>query len=352
MTLPWSPIYTVERSGQPEITVYGVVCVTADGDCPLITVGDTSALCWTRSLLKPWQLLSILPTVQAAYPQLKPHHYAMMMASHNGEPHHLEALEEIASMAGLETRLLQCPACYPMYEERRNQLKADDVSPSPLFNPCSGKHLGMLSALKAHHADLAAYLHPGQETYQTLKQHLALFLQTGTVDFAETRDGCGMPNYALRVREIAWLYRQLAHPAGIPQAGVDAILWAGLEQLYTVMRTSPHYVGGTQRLDTMLMQGHWTPEPVAMVAKEGADGLLGVGISPCPVYPEGLGILIKLASGYEPEQLKTVIIGLLQTLKLLKPEAAPAWDTDITRTAFHWSFAATSPEVASCVSRR
>ena len=35
---------------------------------------------------------------------------------------------------------------------------------------------------------------------------------------------------------------------------------------------------------------------ITVVAKEGAEGLLGVGVSPGVEYPAGLGILIKLAS--------------------------------------------------------
>lgn len=65
--LPWRPIFTIERSRRPEVTVYGIVSLVtgaAPGSDSVIATrqlmgkGDINYQLWSRSLLKPWQLLN------------------------------------------------------------------------------------------------------------------------------------------------------------------------------------------------------------------------------------------------------------------------------------------------------
>ena len=64
--LPWQPLFTIERSGRKEVTVYGIVCLVSGFDSssklqsidtvrPLVQLGDINYQLWSRSLLKPWQ---------------------------------------------------------------------------------------------------------------------------------------------------------------------------------------------------------------------------------------------------------------------------------------------------------
>ena len=87
------------------------------------------------------------------------------------------------------------------------------------------------------------------------------------------------------------------------------------------MSQHPQYVGGDERFDTELMQGKYTDTSQAMVlAKEGADGLLTIGIAPCKAYPTGLGITIKSSSGDDPRYFTAITLELLHRLKLLRAE--------------------------------
>ena len=62
------------------------------------------------------------------------------------------------------------------------------------------------------------------------------------------------------------------------------------------MQRHPDLVGGFNRLDsTILKAGDGT-----VLAKEGADGLLGLSIVH-PDYPNGLGIVIKIAHGWNSQ---------------------------------------------------
>src|SRR5690606_16228408 len=53
-------------------------------------------------------------------------------------------------------------------------------------------------------------------------------------------------------------------------------------------------VGGFNRLDSTILKSC----DGAVIAKEGADGLLGLAIKH-PEYPEGLGVVIKVAHGWD-----------------------------------------------------
>jgi L-asparaginase len=342
MSLPWSPLYTLERSEMPEVTAYGVLCVTTGGgsNAPLLSVGDADFPIWSRSLLKPWQLLSLMPTLKSSYPALKPHHYAVMLASPNGEPQQLQALQEIMEMGQLTVEDLQCPACYPLSSEQQTRLKAEGKPKSPFYHPCCGKHLATLLALKAMNEDLATYLEPETPLYKRLKRFLALLLWRANDDFPVSVDGCGMPNYALTSEELAVLFCQLAQQQSQCDFEVTfSDLIPSLKaypEIKEIIMQQPQYVGGSGRLDTALINRELTLEGLDLVAKEGADGLLGVGISPSARYPEGVGILLKLAAGYDSAMMKVVIIQVLKQLALLNPACLSESETDVVNTRFHF----------------
>jgi len=161
--LPWDPIFTIERSGQPEVTVSGIISVVAGAEHKdlgrtLLALGDVSYELWSRSLLKPWQLLSHLHLLKEAYPSLEPQHFALITASHSGESAHLCVLHELLRIGELEESLLKCPAAMPLSAEVRMKLQREGHAPRPLFNNCSGKHIGYLHAIKAQSGVLEPYL--------------------------------------------------------------------------------------------------------------------------------------------------------------------------------------------------
>ena len=92
----------------------------------LAQVGDPHWRTFTRSTLKP---LQALPFVEAGGPanfDLTPANLALLCASHNGEPMHVQQVDEILAKAGVAWRRLQCgchvPARYAATVEALDQL--------------------------------------------------------------------------------------------------------------------------------------------------------------------------------------------------------------------------------------
>jgi len=271
MTLPWTPLMTISRKGEkltlPEVTLSGMVCVWTPTEI-LLSLGAIEFPLWSRSLLKPWQLAKILPDLKVQYPQLADQHLAIMTASHQNDVEQTKILNEIITLTGVQVSDMKVL----------------------LTHPCAGKHLGYLAWLKAKNQPVDDYLNPANPVYDN---HLP------SQDV--THDGCGMPNAALSSLTLAMLYADLAKPGNA---------------VGELMRGYPQLIGGTGRLDTRILSGEF---PLLTIAKEGADGLLGVGIAPCKEFSDGAGILIKLASGYRPDDLEKILKGVLEKLGLFKP---------------------------------
>ncbi len=53
-----------------------------------------------------------------------------------------------------------------------------------------------------------------------------------------------------------------------------------------------------------------------LIVKQGADGLLSLGLGPSERYPNGLGILIKVASGFDAKQMELIAGELFAQLGL------------------------------------
>lgn len=362
--LPWRPLYTIERGEKTEVTVYGIISVVVrkaltnkeqehaslgepfalpleDRYQKLVGVGDDNFTLWTRSLLKPWQLLSHIEILKAAYPALKEEHYALFMASHSGEPMHIEALEEIIKITSIEESMLACPPATPVSSESKALMKERAEKPRRRYHNCSGKHAGYLAALKAVDQEAYGnYIKSNHQHHNDLINILSTFTGRSKESFVATTDGCQLPNYALSTFEIACIYESLfgfrRYKESLPSQ------WQAWGELGSIMNHYPRHLSGLGRVDYKVMTGELFPgQTFTAAAKEGADGLLGVSIV-SDQYPNGLAICIKLSSGFENKHMEILLKELLRQLHLLPPkgetktDAAGGIKVDHIKTHFHF----------------
>lgn len=347
--IPWVPLFTIERSGQPEVMVSGIVSVVANGDKSadikdVLSVGDVDYHLWSRSVLKPWQLLSNLVPLQGAYPKLGDRHFALITASHSAEPEHLCVLNELLAIGRLKEDMLQCPAAMPLSAEYRFKLRQEGIKPKALFNNCSGKHLGYLLGLQAQSLPLETYLNPEGKQFVPLKQALGTLLGRPPSSFKFTTDGCRLPNYDLSIKEMARLYMTLVVEPdtnwlkAVPQEVKD--MFACYDLLGKTFRAYPQLIGGTGRVDTNIMEGKLGNLSFArgMVAKQGAEGLIAIGVPPNKKYPNGVGILIKLASGFVEKYMEVMTVEIFKQLGVEMDRSGKSDDPALSHitTKFHF----------------
>jgi L-asparaginase II len=265
------PVAVTRRSGCDESVHFGaVVGLSATGEIEL-AIGDPHTAIYPRSSNKPLQAVAM---VRAGL-HLPAELLALVCASHDGTPAHLEAVRRILATAGLDERSLANSRDLPLDRSAAEQVLRDGGGPTSLQMNCSGKHSGMVvtSAINGWPTD-AGYLSP----QHPLQQHI-----TATIDqLAEEPhrhigvDGCGSPAHVISLVGLARAFRSIA--TGAAGSSGDAV--------YTAMTMHPEMVGGNERDVT-----HFMRNVQGLMAKDGADGVFAAAL------PDGRTIALKIADG-------------------------------------------------------
>jgi L-asparaginase II len=186
---------------------------------------------------------------------------ALAVASHSGEPAHLEVVRRVLAEAGLDESALQCPAMLPLSEAAAHELLRSGGAASRLTMNCSGKHAGMLATSVAAGEDVGSYLSPGSPLQQRLTATLERLAGEPVTHVAV--DGCGAPQHALTLVGLARGFLRLV--SGAPGSAERRVADAA--------RAHPFLVGGTGREVTRVMRA--VP---GLLAKDGADGVYAAAL--------------------------------------------------------------------------
>ncbi|MFL5797116.1 MAG: asparaginase [Actinomycetota bacterium] len=301
------PLVRVVRSGFQESVHTGDVAVCdADGRV-VAAAGDPHRALFSRSSMKPLQAAVSL-TAMGAEEHLSPAQVAVMCASHNGEPIHVQTVRSVLERAGLDVGDLRCPPDYPLDQdaaaragERRREL-----------HNCSGKHAGKLLACVRAGWDTGSYLDPDHPLQQRILA--AVRVGTGIDDPRVGVDGCGAPVHGVTLAAMATLFARLARPERLGDLEPSA------RRAVDSMLAEPYLVAGRNRLGTALMEATGS-----VIEKGGAEGL-----SCAAVLPAGLGIAVKAADGSHRATAPAMVAVLRQLdvlddalVEALRPFARP-----------------------------
>lgn len=247
-------------------------------------VGDVHGPMFPRSSNKPVQAIGMLV---AGLDVPDDRDLALVCASHNGEPEHVERALSILARAGLTEDDLRCPPDLPLHQPTAHAAIADGSRPRRAFMNCSGKHAGMLATCVARGWSLADYPRPEHP----LQRHLAATVAewTGEPVAATAVDGCGAPLYAV---SLAGLARAFSRLATAPHGSAG-------RRVARAMSAHPHLVAGTGREDTRLMRA--VP---GLVCKAGAEGVHAAAL------PDGRALAVKIDDGAARARLPIVVAAL------------------------------------------
>lgn len=290
------PVVRVIRSGVEE-SLHVVDVAVADASGLLVAfVGEPDRLLFARSSMKPLQAAVSLSFAATGFDDPE---VAVMCASHNGEPVHLEAVRSLLARAGVPEAALQTPSVRPMEDEAR----AEAPGRLPINSDCSGKHAGMLAAARHQGWSLESYREPGHPLQEAIRDAVA---KAGNVPSLRVGvDGCGVPVHLLPLRAMATLFARLGEPRTLGSLAPHAA------RAIRAMRAEPYLVAGRGRLDTAAMQATEN-----LIVKGGAEGL-----SCAAVVGGSLGIAVRVRDGSSrasgPALLRTLeLLGLLAPIAL------------------------------------
>jgi L-asparaginase II len=214
---------------------------------------------------------------------------------------------------GMAEADLRCGAHLPFNEEAAERMLRGGEEPTQLHNNCSGKHAGMLAVAKQIGADAATYENCGNPVQQGILDAIADLAEVPKESIAIGIDGCAAPNFALPLSAMAVSFLNLISPPH--RFGPE--FRAACTRIVNAMIDHPEIVGGTERLDTLLMRA----APGRIVSKIGAEGVWVCGVLPCERWPLGLGIALKIEDGDDKRARPVVAVELLRRLGVLPEDA-------------------------------
>ena len=280
----WEPLVDYRRNGVSETTIHGAVA-WAHGDELIHSFGG-NVLCYGRSMMKPFMLKAF---TEVLAPETDWEQKAISVASHNGDTEHVAAAQSLLSEP--EWGLMLTPLDVPLIQFGRQVRR-----PRRWYHTCSGEHAAILKGCRLKGWERAGYTLPGHKVFaeylQTLRSHLGSNWEPKRI----AKDGCGLPTVSNTVNELARIY------AGLVRQKNEDWIWEA-------MIRHPDLIGGFNRLDSTIIKAG----EGRVIAKEGADGLLGMAIEH-PDYPEGLGIVVKIAHGWNSQAtwyIARAILGVL-----------------------------------------
>ncbi len=279
--------------------------VDGDGN-EVVCLGDAETVAFIRSSAKPFQVLPFLLSGGAEKFGFQESEIALACASHSGEKIHTAIAERMLKKIGLSEPDLRCGTHLPFNEARAEEMIRAGEKPTQLHNNCSGKHVLMLAFAKVIGADLKTYDLIENPIQQAILEMISNFCETPKAEIPLAVDGCCAPNFALRLRAMAKGFLKLVFPPDI----FDTKLREACRRVVTAMMNYPELVGGTERLDTLLMQA----ARGRIISKIGAEGVWLCGILPSEKYKKGLGIALKIDDGDDKRARAVISVEVLRQL--------------------------------------
>lgn len=290
----------------------GHLCIV-DGDGNAIAkLGDPGTVTFFRSAAKPFQAIPFLKSGAAERFGFLESEVALACASHSGEPMHTDIAAKMLDKIGLAESDLKCGAHDPFHDATSREMIARGEKPTQLHNNCSGKHAAMLAFAKQIGADVKTYDLLENPIQQQILETVAQFTGVAADEIAIGVDGCAAPNFALPINAMALSFARLV----LPPAELDGETREACRRVVSAMMTYPELIGGSDRLDTRIMQAL----PGKIISKVGADGVYLAGVLPSPKWKRGLGIAFKIEDGDDFRARPAVAVELLKQLGILETD--------------------------------
>ena len=272
-------------------------------------LGNPEAVTFWRSSAKPFQTLPFLTSGAAKQFGFSEKEIALACGSHSGESFHVETAKKMLERAGFDEADLHCGAHSPFDEKTAEQMIRNNEKPTQLHNNCSGKHAAMLALAKYFGADITTYEQFENPVQQKVLETVSIFTGVPENVIKIGIDGCALPNFALPISAMARAFAKLI----CPPENFDEQLRDACRQIVAAMINFPEMIGGTRRLDTLLMQAAHEK----IISKVGAEGVYLAGVLPSKQWKTGLSIAFKIEDGDDQRARAVVAIEVLRRLGIL-----------------------------------
>lgn len=305
-----SEILAVVTRGETVESIHRGHLMIVDGDGKTIaSLGEPATVTFWRSSAKSFQAIPFLTSGAAERFGFLDDEIALACGSHSGEEFHVETAGRMLEKGGFTENDLRCGAHTPFDEKRAKEMIRADEKPTQLHNNCSGKHAAMLAYAKHIGADTKTYEHIDNPVQQTILKCVSAFTDVTETEIKLGVDGCAAPNFAVPIAAMARAFVRLV----FPPENFDEETREACRRIVSSSMNYPQMIGGTTRLDTLIMQAL----KGRIISKIGAEGVYSAGVLPSPLWKRGLGIAFKIEDGDDLRARAVVLIEVLRQLGIL-----------------------------------
>ncbi|HMO81191.1 MAG TPA: asparaginase [Pyrinomonadaceae bacterium] len=304
----------VVRGGVVE-SVHRGHLVVINGDKTVASAGNPNTVTFFRSAAKPLQAIPFITSGAADAFGFSDEEIALACASHSGESRHVRIAQLMLERVGLSEIHLRCGAHLPFYDKEAERMQREGEFPTQLHNNCSGKHAAMLATAKYIGSEIAEYEISENPIQKEILKVISRFTQIPESKIGTATDGCAAPNFALPLASMAKSFMNLISPPD----DLDQRTKEACGRIVSAMRAFPELIGGSERLDTIMMQA----AEGQIISKVGAEGVWLCGVLPNETYPDGLAIALKIEDGDDRRARPVVAAALLEHLGILPEDALP-----------------------------
>ena len=299
--------YRFDPSEDPKSAVfdlmhYGYLCIVDEHSRVLYSAGDSEDLVFYRSASKPIQSLPVFKYGLDKEYGIEDRESVILSASHGGCPYHVEAVESILKKAGYTEDILCMNPAHPADEKANEERIRAGIPKRKVYHNCSGKHAALLLVQKYLGGPAEDYWKVDTPVYEEIARTIQAMAETDRMKVGV--DGCGVPVFAVGMKNIAVSYKNLACIDTIPD---EALQRAAADNVGRIMR-HPEMMRGEGFLCTIMNK-----DP-NIIAKGGANGVYGFGLK-----KQRLGVSFKFIDGTE-EAWAFVAKEVLRALGALTPE--------------------------------
>ena len=292
----------VSRGDAVESYHRGAMAIVDTHGREVLGIGNTDALIFPRSAIKPLQAIPFVESGAVEQFGLGNREIALSCASHSGEAEHINCVSQWLDKLGLNKDAFECGPHLPKYEPAIIELLASGNQAERIHNNCTGKHSGFLSYCVQNKLDTQGYIertHPVQQAWIDL---VSDFTETDLDQHPQGIDGCGIPVVATPLRAMALGMAKFAKPKNLGETRARTI-----EIIQQAMAVEPFMVAGSTRycIEVMRITGQ------NALVKVGAEGVY------CAALPKlGFGIALKIDDG-TTRAAETLLGTTLRALQLL-----------------------------------
>ena len=264
------------RGNLLDLVHFGYVCVVDENSKVIYRAGDPEAMVFYRSASKPLQALPVIARGLDEKYGITDEESVIFAGSHQGDDFHVRAIESIHTKAGLTEDMLVMNPALPQVKH------APDTKPRKIYHNCSGKHTGAMLLQRDLGGEVRDYWKQDSPAQREIKRAVAVLSEFPEERVEVGLDGCGVPVFAVGMKNIAAAFKNLACPDKIAEPELAAAAARYVPRIHAY----PHMMRGKDMLCTLIN------EDPALVAKGGANGVYGIGIKNMR-----MGISIQLLDG-------------------------------------------------------